>query len=72
LELLLKPQKQLVVLSVLLVEKRFMPLKILESLPSLTPLLMWRFYKSLVAAVVVCTMEVVVEQEDCYTLLVHQ
>ena len=34
----------------MLVEKRFMPLKILESLPSLTPLLMWRFYKSLVAA----------------------
>tara|TARA_Y100000592_G_scaffold79776_1_gene125890 strand:+ start:289 stop:438 length:150 start_codon:yes stop_codon:yes gene_type:complete len=49
-----------------------MSLRILEPSPSLTPFLMWRFYKSLVVAVVECTMEVVEEQEDCYTLLAHQ
>tara|TARA_B100000524_G_scaffold278788_1_gene155460 strand:+ start:91 stop:240 length:150 start_codon:yes stop_codon:yes gene_type:complete len=49
-----------------------MSLRILESLLLLLPFLMWRFYKSLVAAVVECTMEVVVEQEDCYILLAHQ
>tara|TARA_A100001201_G_C4059361_1_gene192218 strand:- start:660 stop:866 length:207 start_codon:yes stop_codon:yes gene_type:complete len=65
-------QRQLVVSSVLLLPKQFMSLRILENLKSLLPLLMWRFYKSLVVAVVECTMEVVEEQEDCYTLLAHQ
>ena len=46
--------------------KSFMSLRILENLKSLLLLLMWRFSQSLVAAVVVCIMAVVVEQEDCY------
>tara|TARA_Y100000361_G_scaffold27420_1_gene22416 strand:- start:388 stop:603 length:216 start_codon:yes stop_codon:yes gene_type:complete len=69
---LYKKQKQLVVLSVLLPLKQFMSLRILEPSPSLTPFPMWKFFQSLVVAVVECTMEVVVEQEDYYILLVHQ
>jgi hypothetical protein len=51
--------------------KQFMFLQLLVHLTSLPPFLPWRFSKSPVVAVVECTMEVVVEQEDYYILLAH-
>jgi hypothetical protein len=45
--------------------------QLLVNLTSLLPFPTWRFSKSLVVAVVECTMEVVVEEEEYYILLAH-
>tara|TARA_Y100000356_G_scaffold7827_1_gene5707 strand:- start:657 stop:806 length:150 start_codon:yes stop_codon:yes gene_type:complete len=45
--------------------------QLLVNLTSLLPFPTWRFSKSLVVAVVECTMEVAVVEEEYYILLAH-